>query len=226
VAIIQFGSTGINCRAIHTSRIGAGEHPTLAEVLLRITKVYTRGGDKGKTSLVGGERVRKDHTRIESYGTVDELNAIIGLIRTFNKRTDAPESVTSRLDSMLHHIQNDLFNVGSDLATPAAKRWENMRLINKDDITRLEGWIDVLNDDLEPLREFILPGGGPVGAFFHQARTVCRRAERISVSLADQEDEIGNIVSYLNRLSDYLFVAGRWAAKNHSEEEFLWDRSL
>lgn len=193
---------------------------------MRITKVYTRGGDKGRTSLVGGERVRKDHTRIESYGTVDELNSIIGLIRTFNNRADAPAAVTGRLDAMLHHIQNDLFNVGSDLATPAAKRWEGMRRVNKDDIARLEGWIDELNNDLEPLREFILPGGGPVGAFFHQARTVCRRAERITVTLAEHEEEIGNIVGYLNRLSDYLFVGGRWAAKNHGEDEFLWDRSL
>lgn len=193
---------------------------------MRITKVYTRGGDKGKTSLVGGDRVRKDHIRIESYGTVDELNAIIGLIRTFNNRSPAPEDTRSRLDQQLHRIQNDLFNVGADLATPAQKRWEGMRRVSTDDITRLEGWIDGLNAELEPLKEFILPGGGPVGAFFHQARTVCRRAERITVSLAEQEEDIDTIMGYLNRLSDYLFVAGRWAAKYHEEDEFLWDRSL
>jgi len=192
---------------------------------MRITKVYTRGGDKGLTSLVGGDRVRKDHIRIESYGTVDELNAIVGLIRTFNNRSEADAAVAQRLDGMLHHVQNDLFNVGADLATPAEKRWEGMRRVSSDDITRLEGWIDELNDELEPLKEFILPGGGPVGAFFHQARTVCRRAERIAVALADQEEDIDNIVRYLNRLSDYLFVAGRWAAKNHNEDEFLWDRT-
>ena len=158
---------------------------------------------------------------------MDELNAIIGLIRTFNARSDAPEETISRLDAMLHRIQNDLFNVGSDLATPPAKRWENMRIIGTDDVTRLEGWIDELNEDLEPLREFILPGGGPVGAFFHQARTVCRRAERNLVSLLREEPESGDgPMRYLNRLSDYLFVAGRWAAKSLGEDEYLWDRSL
>ncbi|MDG1482157.1 MAG: cob(I)yrinic acid a,c-diamide adenosyltransferase [Myxococcota bacterium] len=194
---------------------------------MRITKVYTRGGDKGQTSLVGGERVSKDHTRIDAYGTVDELNAIIGLIRTFSARSSAPSEVIARLDTMLHRIQNDLFNVGSDLATPPAKRWEGMRLIGPEDATRLETWIDELNTDLEPLKEFILPGGGPVGAFFHQARTVCRRAERMIVRLLREEPEIGDgAMRYLNRLSDFLFVAGRWAAQAHSEEEYLWDRTL
>ncbi|MFT5685376.1 MAG: cob(I)alamin adenosyltransferase [Myxococcota bacterium] len=194
---------------------------------MRITKVYTRGGDKGQTSLVGGERVSKDHTRIDAYGTVDELNAIVGLIRTFSPRSDAPAEIVARLDTMLHRIQNDLFNVGSDLATPPAKRWEGMRLVGEEDSTRLEHWIDELNADLEPLKEFILPGGGPVGAFFHQARTVCRRAERMIVRLLREEPEIGEgTMRYLNRLSDYLFVAGRWAAKSLGEEEYLWDRTL
>ena len=194
---------------------------------MRITKVYTRGGDKGQTSLVGGQRVNKDHIRIDSYGTVDELNSIIGLIRTFNARSTASPEIISRLDAMLHQLQNDLFNVGSDLATPPAKRWEGMRLIGLEDITRLEHWIDELNEDLEPLIEFILPGGGPVGAFFHQARTVCRRAERILVRLLREEPNAeDNTMKYLNRLSDYLFVAGRWAAKSLGEDEYLWDRSL
>ena len=194
---------------------------------MRITKVYTRGGDRGLTSLVGGERVRKDHVRIDSYGNVDELNAIIGLVRTFSARAQAPEAVTARLDGMLHQIQNDLFNVGSDLATPPAKRWEGMRRVGSEDIARLEDWIDALNDELEPLREFILPGGGPVGAFFHQARTVCRRAERGVVALLLTEPETGEAtLSYLNRLSDFLFVAGRWAAKSLGEQEHLWDRTL
>ena len=192
---------------------------------MRITKVYTRGGDKGLTSLVGGQRVPKDHVRIESYGTVDELNAAIGLIRTANQAS--PDGPRQRLDGMLHRIQNDLFNVGADLATPPQSRWDNMRRIHEDDITRLETWIDELNEELEPLREFILPGGGYLGAFFHQARTICRRAERITVSLLDIETEVGHdVLRYLNRLSDYLFVAGRWASKQLGEPEFLWDRSL
>jgi cob(I)alamin adenosyltransferase len=177
------------------------------------------------TGLVGGERVRKDHVRIQGYGTVDELNAIIGLVRTWNTRSGAEPSVVSRLDHMLRRIQNDLFNVGSDLATPADARWEGMYRVGDEDVTRLEGWIDELNDDLEPLREFILPGGGPVGAFFHQARTVCRRAERDVLGLMDAEADVGDgAMRYLNRLSDWLFVGGRWAAKALGEAEYMWDR--
>lgn len=192
---------------------------------MRITKVYTRGGDAGLTSLVGGKRVRKDHIRIESYGTVDELNAVVGLARTFNGRSDADAAVVGRLDAMLKGIQNDLFNVGADLATPAASRWDGMHRVGDAEVGRLEGWIDELNEELPPLKEFILPGGGPVGAFFHQARTVCRRAERLTLQLMEAEEEVGSgVMRYLNRLSDYLFVAGRWAAKALGEEEYLWER--
>lgn len=192
---------------------------------MRITKVYTRGGDKGLTSLVGGTRVRKDHIRIESYGTVDELNSIVGLARTFNGLSSADAAVVSRLDTMLKGIQNDLFNVGADLATPADSRWEGMHRVGDDEVLRLEAWIDELNDELPPLKEFILPGGGPVGAFFHQARTVCRRAERITLQLMEAEEDVGTgVMRYLNRLSDYLFVAGRWAAKALGEAEYLWER--
>ncbi len=192
---------------------------------MRITKVYTRGGDKGMTSLVGGTRVRKDHVRIESYGTVDELNATIGLARTFNQRSEADRAVVDRLDEMLRAIQNDLFNVGADLATPPDKRWEGMHRVGGAEVERLEAWIDELNDDLPPLREFILPGGGPVGAFFHQARTVCRRAEREVLRLMDADEQTGDgPMRYLNRLSDWLFVGGRWAARSLGEAEYLWQR--
>jgi cob(I)alamin adenosyltransferase len=191
---------------------------------MRITKVYTRGGDKGQTSLVGGARVRKDHVRIRAYGTVDELNAAVGLARTFSGRSDAPGDVVARLDQMLHRVQNDLFDVGSDLATPAESRWPGMHRVGGDDVARLEGFIDELNAEIPPLREFILPGGGPVGAFFHQARTICRRAEREVLSLMDDEADVGEgAMRYLNRLSDYLFVAGRWAAKHLGEAEYLWE---
>lgn len=191
---------------------------------MRITKVYTRGGDKGLTSLVGGERVRKDHVRINAYGTVDELNAIIGLIRTFNARSGSDADVVARLDAMLKRVQNDLFDVGADLATPAESRWEGMHRVGGDEVARVESWIDELNDQIPPLTEFILPGGGPVGAFFHQARTVCRRAEREVLSLMDHEDDVGDgVMRYLNRLSDWLFVAGRWAAKHLGEAEYQWE---
>ncbi len=191
---------------------------------MRITKVYTRTGDKGLTQLVGGRRVSKNHVRIESYGTVDELNAIVGLARTFNKQSEADPALVARLDVMLHRIQNDLFNVGADLATPPDSRWEGMYRVGDEDVARIEGWIDELNEDLGPLKDFILPGGGPVGAFFHQARTVCRRGERVVLALLEEEEETGaGVLRYLNRLSDYLFVAGRWAAQALGEEEYLWE---
>ncbi len=192
---------------------------------MRITKVYTRTGDKGTTRLVGGQEVSKDHPRISAYGTIDELNAILGLVRVFNGRSGADPASVARLDQMLHRIQNDLFNVGSDLATRPEDRWEGMYRVGGDDVKQLEDWIDALNEDVGPLREFILPGGGPVGGFFHQARTVCRRAERDLVALLRDEPETGEgAMRYVNRLSDYLFVAGRWAAKQLGEPEFLWER--
>lgn len=192
---------------------------------MRITKVYTRVGDKGSTSLVGGRKVSKGESRIEAYGTVDELNAIIGLARTFNGRSEAEKNVVERVNELLEFIQNDLFHLGADLATLPDDRWEGMTLISTDDITRLEKWIDDLNADLPPLKEFILPGGGPVGAFLHQARTVCRRAERELVRLSgDAPESIENTLPYLNRLSDFLFVLGRWAAAKHGEAEYLWNR--
>jgi cob(I)alamin adenosyltransferase len=192
---------------------------------MRITKVYTRGGDKGKTSLVGGRRVAKNDLRIEAYGTLDELNAIVGLTRTFNEQSDADPAAVQRLGAMLRQVQNDLFDLGSDLATPAESRWEGMYRIGDADIQRLETWIDDLNDDLGPLVEFILPGGGPVGAFMHQARTVCRRAERRIMDLQDRGDDLGDgPLRYVNRLSDFFFVAGRWGSKALGEPEYLWER--
>mgnify|MGYP001196118483 CR=1 FL=1 len=192
---------------------------------MRITKVYTKKGDKGSTQLVGGREVFKGETRIEAYGTVDELNSIVGICRTFNKRSTAEKTAIKRIDSMLKRVQNDLFHLGADLATLPEDRWENMVLISTEDIKLLEKWIDELNDDLPPLAEFILPGGGPVGAYLHQARTVCRRAERELSRLGQSSPKATEFtLPYLNRLSDYFFVLGRWAAKMLGEEEFMWDR--
>ena len=191
---------------------------------MRITKVYTKTGDKGITGLVGGARVPKNHPRIEAYGTVDELNAIIGIIRTFLNDSNSDSSMEV-IDSFLYRIQNDLFNVGADLATPKDSRWKGMTLITEESIASLEEQIDKLNEDLPPLKEFILPGGGKVGAFFHQARTVARRAERDILSLMHTEENLETLpMTYLNRLSDYLFVAGRWSAKQLNETEYFWKR--
>jgi cob(I)alamin adenosyltransferase len=192
---------------------------------MRITRVYTRTGDKGTTRLVGGQEVAKDHPRIGAYGTVDELNAILGIVRVMNGQSSAPEHVRSRIDGMLHRVQNDLFNVGSDLATRPEDRWPEMYRVGEADVAQLESWCDELNDDVGPLREFILPGGGPVGAFLHQARTVCRRAERDLVALLREEPDTGEgAMRYLNRLSDYLFLLGRWAAKHCGEREVHWEK--
>ncbi len=185
------------------------------ELKMRITKVYTRGGDAGQTSLVGGLRVSKDDPRIEAYGTVDELNSILGIVRAF----DPPD----KINEFVMVMQNDLFNVGTDLATPPEKRWEGMYRIGDEDVKRLENWIDELNETLEPLREFILPGGGRCSALLHQARTVCRRAERRVMTLTLQAADVGESnIRYLNRLSDLLFVAARWVAKADGEPETFW----
>lgn len=189
---------------------------------MRITRVYTRAGDGGRTRLVGGAEVDKDDPRIDAYGTVDELNAIVGLARTFNQRSGGDAAVVARIEDELDLVQNDLFTVGTDLATRPGDRWAGMVRPTDEDCTRLETWIDAMNEDLPPLKEFILPGGGPIGAFLHQARTVCRRAERAVVHLARAEGDVEGSLRYLNRLSDYLFVLGRWAARAHQEPEHQW----
>ncbi len=188
---------------------------------MRISRVYTGVGDRGTTRLVGGSEVAKDDARVESYGSVDELNAIVGLVRTVNASTTA---AGQRLEMLLRQVQNDLFNVGADLATPAASRWEGMVRVGRPDIQRLEAWIDELNGTLPPLTEFILPGGGPVSAHLHQARTVCRRAERRTTTLTREDPSVGeDVLIYLNRLSDLLFVLGRWVSAALGEPEYLWD---
>jgi len=195
---------------------------------MRITKVYTRAGDAGQTRLAGGTEISKADLRIEAYGTVDELNAIIGIVRTMIGQAQADAESLARLDAMLHQIQNRLFDVGGELATLPDALHPSQGLVTADDVTALEQWIDELNEDLGPLTEFTLPGGGPLGAFFHQARTVCRRAERRAVDLVQRDEaalrEGSAVISMLNRLSDWLFVAGRWATKLCGEPEFLWER--
>ncbi len=146
--------------------------------MVRITKVYTRAGDKGETSLVGGKRVPKDSARIEAYGTIDELNSIVGLARVFNEESLDAGDAHQFLNGVLCQIQDELFDLGSELATPPEFFIEGMYRVGKDEIERIEKLIDKCQADLEPLKSFILPGGGRIGAYLHQCRTVCRRAER------------------------------------------------
>jgi cob(I)alamin adenosyltransferase len=184
-----------------------------------LNKIYTRTGDGGDTGLATGERVKKYASRVDAYGEVDETNACIGLVRQHTA-----EDAT--LDPILARIQNELFDLGADLATPEREGktlgWEPLRIVQTQ-IDRLEQDIDQLNAELTPLTSFILPGGTPAAASLHLARTVCRRAERVATRLADQDDErVGAAaLKYLNRLSDLLFVMARYA-NGKGAAEVLW----
>ena len=192
---------------------------------IRITRVYTRTGDDGSTALVGGARVPKDSLRVVCYGDIDELNSVLGLARTFNAEAEA-SAARDRLEDILKRLQNELFDLGSELATPAEAAYEGMFRVSGGDVQALERLMDDCQKDLEPLQSFILPGGGPVSAFLHQARTVCRRAERNVLRLSRDEDVGPFVLAYVNRLSDLLFVLSRWIAKQHGEREYLWERGL
>jgi len=193
---------------------------------IRITRVYTRTGDAGETALVGGRRVPKDSPRIEAYGTVDELNAILGLARVFNAERLSEGDGPRWLDEVLRRLQNELFDLGSELATPEDAVYEGMHRVGEDEVKRLEELIDRCQQELQPLKSFVLPGGGRVGAFLHQARTVCRRAERQLLRLSRAEPLAPSPLRYLNRLSDLLFVLSRWVARRLGEPEYLWERGL
>ena len=183
-----------------------------------LNKIYTRTGDDGTTGLVTGERVAKTHPRVEAYGTVDEANSAIGVVRL--------HAVEAPLSDMLARIQNELFDLGADLATPERTdkplAWTPLR-VTAAQVTRLEQDIDLLNAALSPLASFVLPGGTPAAAHLHVARTVCRRAERAAMLLAQTPGETVNAAAlkYLNRLSDLLFVAARWA-NGRGEGDVLW----
>lgn len=185
---------------------------------MRIDRVYTKVGDKGETSLIGGERVSKADARLDCYGTVDELNAVIGLVIESLASSAASEFLTP----ILRRVQNELFNLGCELATPDRERRAKQPHIEQRHVDALERDIDAVNDELPALTSFVLPGGGWTSAYCHLARTVCRRCERIVVALM-QHDDVGLGVQYLNRLSDALFVWGRWAALKDGKPEPLWD---
>ncbi|HQY57926.1 MAG: cob(I)yrinic acid a,c-diamide adenosyltransferase [Nitrospira sp.] len=191
---------------------------------MRITKVYTRTGDAGQTRLAGGQQVWKDCLRVEAYGTVDELNASVGLVRAMNVEAGSESAAATQLESDLRWVQNKLFDIGSILATAPGQTFPNMPEVTAKDVTKLEQIIDRCQEELAPLKEFILPGGGTVSATLHQARTICRRAERICIRLSREEPVAVELNKYLNRLSDALFVLARWVSKTQGEPEFLWQR--
>jgi cob(I)alamin adenosyltransferase len=193
---------------------------------IRITRVYTRAGDKGETALVGGKRVPKDSPRIEAYGTIDELNSIVGLARAFNEEKINAGDVHRFLDMVLREIQDELFDLGSELATPPDFFQEGMYRVGEREVKRIEQLIDECQKDLEPLKSFVLPGGGKIGAYLHQCRTVCRRAEREILRLSRVEEMSEWPLKYVNRLSDLFFVLSRWISKQTGEAEYLWRRGL
>jgi cob(I)alamin adenosyltransferase len=187
-----------------------------------LSRIYTKAGDKGQTTLVGGKKIAKDSPRIEAYGTVDELNSILGLLRKANRDEAGPDEARARIDAILQRVQNELFNLGSLLATLPEDVAEKQPRIAARHVEALEHDIDALNEGLPPLRSFTLPGGGWVSSWLHLARTVCRRAERIVVHLASIEPVDADAVRYLNRLSDALYVIGRWNVRQRGEQEPLW----
>lgn len=186
-----------------------------------LNRIYTRTGDGGETALGSGERVSKADLRIEAYGTVDETNTVIGLVRLHTQHVKL-----AVLDAMLGRIQNELFDLGADLCVPDRGQkleWEPLRILASQ-AERLEQEIDQLNETLSPLRSFVLPGGVAAAAYLHQARTVCRRAERLMVALKSVEGEVVSeaAMAYVNRLSDFLFVASRWANAVGGDGDVLW----
>jgi cob(I)alamin adenosyltransferase len=176
-------------------------------------KVYTKTGDNGETSLLGGNRVPKNHLRIEAYGTVDELNAFVGLLRDHTSHPVSREH--------LYQIQNTLFVLGSNLASAPGSHMV-LPLIDQNEVESLERAIDDMDTQLEPLKNFILPGGHPAISHAHLARCVCRRAERICVALNEDSPVDPTIIRFLNRLSDYFFVLGRFLAKELGVQETIW----
>lgn len=194
---------------------------------IRIDRVYTRTGDDGQTGLVGGKRIDKDDLRIACYGDVDELNSIIGVVRSI--LAEPPHAGTpqaERIDAVLGFVQQELFDVGSELATPKEAEYEGMIRVAEDSVGRLEGWMDELSPDLPELKSFVLPGGGAAASMLHVARTVCRRAERAVTTLVRRGDAAPGTARYLNRLSDLLFVQSRWIAIQSGRSEVLWQHGL
>src|SRR5579872_4502583 len=190
---------------------------------LAINRVYTRTGDAGETGLAGGQRIAKDSTRIEAYGTVDELNSFLGAVRATIEDIAPAQPRLLELAAILLRVQHELFNLGSILATLPEDVHPKQARVTEAEVLQLEKEMDQMNEELPPLRSFVLPGGSRLNAELHICRTVCRRAERVCVTLAREEQVDGTIVRYLNRLSDALFVWSRWVSHTLGVREILWE---
>jgi cob(I)alamin adenosyltransferase len=190
----------------------------------KLTRIYTRTGDGGTTGLVGGQRIKKNALRIETYGTIDELSSAVGVARAALAPALAAQARAARLDAWLAWTQDVLFNLGSELATLPGDRGQGRPAVEAGDVDALEGAIDDAQRDLQPLNNFIHPSGSLPGAYLHLARTVCRRAERLAVSLQEQDASISALtLRYLNRLSDALFVWSRWINDALGVPEYQWN---
>ena len=185
--------------------------------MVKINRIYTRTGDDGTTGLVGGQRIKKDALRVSAYGEIDELNSFIGWAASLAKETSI-----SALHQKLTLIQQELFDIGAELATPAGSEWDGMSRIELDASSQLEKWIDELTENLPELRSFVLPGGTDLHSALHIARAVCRRAERTLTSLADREPVSQPLRVYVNRLSDLLFAMTRFESDRSKIPEVLW----
>jgi cob(I)alamin adenosyltransferase len=192
--------------------------------MVNLNKIYTKTGDDGKTALVGGQRVSKGDVKIEAYGTVDELNAHLGFIRSEASGSLTENEIALETRDVFLQIQNILFNIGAILASPVDQPYEGRPQVSDEQIQFLEERMDAYQEILAPLTSFVLPGSGRLNSMAHVARTVCRRVERILVRLAEQEAVDENVLKYLNRLSDFLFVYARWVSKHLNEEEPLWEQ--
>ena len=196
---------------------------TFNDPRIALNRIYTKGGDKGETGLAGGQRLPKDSLRIEAYGTVDELNAFIGLASVTCTEETSRALRLGKLMDILRRVQHELFNLGSQLSTLSQDLHPKQARITPAEIEQLEREIDAMNAELPALRSFVLPGGTRLNAELHAARTICRRAERLTVALARAEETPPDAVRYLNRLSDALFVWSRWASHVLGVPEVLWE---
>lgn len=185
--------------------------------MVKINKIYTKNGDKGTTHLVGGDRIEKCSIRVDSFGDIDELNSHLGMVRTI-----VESNLNCKLSELISKLQNDLFDIGSIIATPHGVTWSGMRIITEDHVKFLENWIDSVTENLPELKSFVLPGGTILNSHLHIARAVCRRAERKLWQIHKDEPLDTNLLIYVNRLSDLLFALSRHESFKTNKPEYLW----